>query len=105
MKGRSAKIERPQSLREKHCIGLRMAKERERAAQTIGTTAPRHHRLRCSGGGWALRLRFWRSVLGKGLGLAVWREPEGLGSRVLQSRKPRRRPGSTGEARHHCWGG
>ena len=31
----------------------------------------------CSGGGWVLRLRLWRSVLGRGLVLAVWRQPEG----------------------------
>ena len=39
-----------------------------------------HHSLRCSGraGGWALRLRFQRSILGRRLGLAVWGQPEGL---------------------------
>lgn len=40
------------------------------------------HSLRCLEGGWALRLRLWRSVLGRGLGLTVWRQPEGLGSGV-----------------------
>ena len=29
-----------------------------------------------------LRLRLQRSVLGRGLGLAMWRQPEGLGSSV-----------------------
>ena len=43
---------------------------------------PGHHRLRHSGKGWVLRLRLQRSVLGRGLGLAVWKEPEGLGSSV-----------------------
>ena len=57
--------------------GLRRAKQRERAAQTIGNTTSEHHSLRCLGGDWAPRLRLWRSVLGKGLGLAVWRDPEG----------------------------
>ena len=32
-----------------------------------------------------LRLRFQRKVPGRGLGLAVWREPEGLGSGVPQT--------------------
>ena len=31
-----------------------------------------HHSLRCLGGGWALRLRLWRSVPGRSLGLALW---------------------------------
>ena len=55
-------------------------KSRERATQTVGSTTPRHHSLRHSGGSWVLRLRLWRSVLGRGLGLAVGRQPEGLGS-------------------------
>jgi len=42
----------------------------------------RHHSLRHSGGGWALRLRLWRSVPGRGLGLVVWRQTKGLRSRV-----------------------
>ena len=32
------------------------------------------------GWGWALRLRLWRSVPGRELGLAMWRQPEGLRS-------------------------
>ena len=32
-----------------------------------------------------LRLRLWRSLPGKGLELAVWRQPEGLGSGVPQA--------------------
>ena len=35
-----------------------------------------HHRLRHTGRGWALRLKLQRSVLGRGLGWAVWRYPE-----------------------------
>ena len=31
---------------------------------------PRNHCLKCQGRVWALKLRFWRSVLGRGLGLA-----------------------------------
>ena len=34
-------------------------------------------------GGWALRLRLQRTVLGRGLLFAVWRHPEGLKSSVL----------------------
>ena len=62
--------------------GLRRIKQRERATQTIATTTPRHHSLRCLGGGWALILRLQRSILGRGLGLTVWRQPEGLESSV-----------------------
>ena len=51
-----------------------------RATQIICTTTPEHHSLRCSGRGWVLRLRFWRSVPGRGLGLTTWRRPEGLES-------------------------
>ena len=35
------------------------------------------------GGGWALRFRFQRTVLGRGLRLAMWRQPKALGSGVL----------------------
>ena len=42
----------------------------------------RHHSLRHLDGGWALRLRFWRSVPGRGLGLIAWGQPEGLRSSV-----------------------
>ena len=39
---------------------------------------PGHYSLRSSGGGWTLRfLGLQRSVPEKGLGLAVWRQPEG----------------------------
>ena len=55
---------------------------RERAAQTIRYHLPRHHILRHSAVGWVLRLRLWRSILGKELVLALWRQPEGLGSRA-----------------------
>ena len=77
---------------------------KQRATQTIsiGTTAFGHHSLRCLGVGWVLRLRLQKSLAGRGLGLAVWRQPEGLGS-VLRERK--RRPGSAEEARCHCWRG
>lgn len=48
----------------------------------------RHHSPRCSGDSWALRLRIQRSVLGRGLGLAVWRQLEQLGSSVPWAREP-----------------
>ena len=53
-----------------------------RASLTIYTTVPRHHSLGCLGGGWVWRLRLWRPVLGRALGLAMWRQPLGLGSGV-----------------------
>jgi len=48
------------------------------------SSAPPHKipQMRHAGGGWALGLRLQRSVAGRGLGLAVWRQPEGLGSGV-----------------------
>ena len=36
--------------------------------------------LRCLGRGWVLRLRLQRSVSRRELGLAVWKQPEGLES-------------------------
>ena len=39
-----------------------------------------HHSLRHLEGSWVLRLRLQRSVLGRGLGLTVWKQLEGLGS-------------------------
>ena len=68
------------ALEKSTAAGMRKAKQR--AIQTIGTTAPGHQRLRSLGGGWALRLSLQKSVLGKGLGMAVWRQTEGPGSGV-----------------------
>ena len=45
----------------------------------------RRHSLRCSGGGWALRLMLWRSVPGSRLALVVWRQPKGLQSSMLRA--------------------
>ena len=50
---------------------------RVRATQTICAIASGYYSLRCSGRGWGLRLRLQRSLPGRGLGLAVWRQPEG----------------------------
>ena len=61
--------------------GLRMAKQRENHTGHLHHR-PGHHSLRCSGRGWAWRIRLQRPVPGRGLGLAVWRRPEGLGSSV-----------------------
>ena len=60
---------------------------RRRAEQSESHTdhlhhCPRHQSLRHLGGGRALRLRLWQSVPRRGLGLAVWRQPAGLGSSV-----------------------
>ena len=70
---------------------------REKVTKTI-ITAPRHHRLRCSGEGWMLKFRLQRSAPGRGLGLAMGRQPEGLEIRAPearvrapQPREPRRR--------------
>ena len=41
--------------------------------------------MRRLGGGWALRLRLQWSVPRSELSLAVWRQPEGLGSSVPQA--------------------
>ena len=56
-----------------------------------------HCSLRHLGRGWVLRLGLWRSVLRRGLGLTVYKQPEG-------AREYRRRPGPVREARHNCWG-
>ena len=58
---------------------------REKTAKTICTTTPGHHSLRWSARGCMLRLRLWRSVPGRQLGFALWRQPEGLGSDVPQA--------------------
>lgn len=39
-----------------------------------------HPSLRHSSRIWALRLGLWGSLPGRGLGLAMWKQPEGLGS-------------------------
>ena len=82
--GRSAKTGEPQSLGEElsNQIEGKAERERERDAQTIGTTTPRHHSLRHLGRDWALRHRLQRLVPWRGLGLAEWRHPEGLESGV-----------------------
>ena len=59
--------------------GLRMEKQSDSHTDHL-KPRHRHHCLRCSGGGWALRLRLWRSVPRRGLGLEVSRQPKGLRS-------------------------
>ena len=46
---------------------------------------PRPHILRCLGVAWVLRLRLWKSIPGRVLGLAVWGQTEGLRIGVLQT--------------------
>ena len=55
----------PQSIGEKLNSQTEEGKA-ESATQTIGTTAPRHHSLRCSRRGWVLRFRLQRSAPGRG---------------------------------------
>ena len=49
--------------------GLRTAEQSESSTDHLNHW-PGHHSLRCSGWGWALRLRIWRSVLERELGLS-----------------------------------
>ena len=53
----------------------------KRAKQKESHTEHRYHCSRTphSGRAWVLRLRLQRSVWGRGLGLAVYKQPEGLG--------------------------
>ena len=58
--------------------GLRRAKQTESCLDDQNH-CPEHHSLGHSGGGWTLRLGLWRLDAGKGLGLAVCKQPEGAG--------------------------
>ena len=71
---RSVEAKGPQSHQESAAAGLRMAKQHESHTYHLNHQ-PGHHSLRGLGRGWALR-----SVPGRGLGLAVWRQPKGLRS-------------------------
>ena len=91
--------------------GMRSAKQSESCTDHLNHW-PGCHILRCSLRGWALRLRLQRSVLGRGLGLALWGQPEGLRSSTHRERRgtpwqgePRRRSRPAGEARCHFGGG
>ena len=71
-----------------------------------------HHSLRHLGRCWALRLRLWRYVLGRRLGLVLWGQLEGLGSsfshageKNARAKKTEEEVLGTGEAKGHCWGG
>ena len=55
---------------------LRMARQRQ-SCTDYWSYLLGYHRLRHSEAGWVLRLRLQRSVSGRGLGLAVWKQPEG----------------------------
>ena len=80
--GQSAEMEGTQSLREKHSSWTEEGKaERELHKPSV------HDNLRSSGGGWALRRRLQRSVLGRELRLAMWRQTEGLGNSAPKAGK------------------
>ena len=75
-------MEGTQSLREKHSSWTEEGKaERELHKPSV------HDNLRPSGGGWALRRRLQRSVLGRELRLAMWRQTEGLGNSAPKAGK------------------
>ena len=80
-------MEEPQSLRKKHSSWTEEDKaEKELHRQLVlplGTPS-----LGCLEEGWVLRRRIWRSVPGKGLGLAVWRQPEEVVCQRLRSGMP-----------------
>ena len=57
--------------------GLGRAKLKESQKDNQYHTAPRHHSLRCSGRDLVMKLRLHGTVTGRGLGLAMWRLPEG----------------------------
>ena len=61
--------------------GLRRAKQIERSTDRLHHHSGRHC-LRHLGSGWILRLRLWKSVPGRGLGLAVRGQLKDLGSGV-----------------------
>ena len=71
-------MEGSQSLREQPSSWTEEDKG-ETAAKNISSTTHGHYNLRHSGRGCVLRLRLCKSVPGRGLGLVVWRQPEGAG--------------------------
>ena len=77
--GRSARRRDLKVSEKSTAAGLRRAKQREGGIDHQ-YNIPGQHSLRCVKRGWALKLRLQRSVPGRGLGLAVWRKPEGLES-------------------------
>lgn len=75
IQGSARMEEEPQASKKRAAAGHRRAKLREPHKSSV--PPPGHHHLTHPGGGWVLRLRLWRSVPCRGLGLTVWREPEG----------------------------
>ena len=63
---------------------LRKAKQSERHADYLHQHPGQHSLIHSGRRGWVLRLRIQRSVPGRGLGLAEWKQPEELGSGVTQ---------------------
>ena len=72
------------SLKKSTAAGLRRAQQGESHTDHLHHRS-RQHGLRCSGRGRVLRLKLQRSVPGRGLGLAVWRQPERLWSGMPQA--------------------
>ena len=73
----------------------------QRTTQTVGTIAPQPVILKL---GLDTEAGIWRSVLGRGLGLAAWKQPEGARERCTTAEgvECRKRAGPTREARCHC---
>ena len=72
-------MEGPQCCREKHCSWTEGVNEDPHRPSTLLSWTPQTEML---GWGLGVRPRLWRSVPGRGLGLAVWRQPEELRSSV-----------------------
>ena len=63
------------------------------------------HTTTCAGGGWQLELKLQSSELGRGLGLAVWKQPErGWNPMRPQLRVYMEEAWTALEASHHFWG-
>ena len=101
--GRSAWMEgEPQSFGKKHGSLTEEGKaEKEKEPHRPLVSLPR----KCCSLRHLSRAGHWHSGSrgpGRGLGLAVWKQPEGLGSSASQSRECWRRPGNTHPMLHQC---
>ena len=81
--------------------GLRRAKQRENKTDKEYHLLE-YHSLRHASGGWALRTRHQRSILGRGRGWLFGNSMRDPGGVEPQPREHGKRTGSTGEARGHC---
>ena len=68
---------KPQSCREKYSGWLKRGKA-ERELHKVSVSPPRTPQPETLGHGLGTKNSLWRLVTGKGLGLAVWRQPEGV---------------------------